>query len=118
MEFQTEPRVLHREWEELIVAADDVLAHPEAFSSDDEYEPGDCLDGYPTLVFESGEIVVDEMWGVREGRIWFSSFSGGVSGFRDGEYVHQYHATTRKLGQFLRLEITSDDELRQRLIAA
>ena len=77
-----------------------------------------CLRGIRRLFFEKGEIYVDEMWGVRDGSIWFSSFQEGVSAIRDGEIVHCYRSSERPLGKFLRLEMRATDGLISRLAAA
>lgn len=116
MEYTIEKKVIHREWDELIIQAEDVLANPEIFADDPEdYEEGGLLEGYPTLVFEKGRVDIDEMWGVKDGNVWFSSYAGGVSTVREGEIIHHYNGREKSLGKFLRLEIRATDDLIARI---
>ena len=116
MDYTIEKKVIHHEWDELIIQAEDVLINPEIFSHDPEdYEEGDTLEGYPTLVFEKGRVDIDEMWGVKDGNVWFSSYAGGVSTVREGEIIHCFHMSERPLGKFLTLEIRATDDLLARI---
>lgn len=117
--FDIEHKVRHEEWDDVVIPAAEVLANPAAFAEfPDEYEDNQCLDDYPTLFFENGNVHVDEMWGVRDGHIWFSSNAEGVSAIRNGEIVHCTYGRERPLGAFLRLEMRLSDSLMARLTAA
>ena len=100
----------------MIIQAEDVLANPEIFADDPEdYEESGLLEGYPTLVFEKGTIHVDEMWGIKNGNVGFSSSESGVSTVREGEVIQHCNGREKPLGKFLRLEITATDDLIARI---
>lgn len=116
MDYTIEYKVVRHEWEELVIQAEDVLANPEIFSDDPEdYEEGGLLEGYPTLIFEKGSIHVDEMWGIKDGNVGFSSFESGVSTVCEGEIIQHCDGREKNLGKFLRLEIIKTDKLIERI---
>jgi len=71
---------------------------------------------YPTLVFERGDIYVDEMWWIRNGNVGTSSFSFGVSSANhEGDQIRHYRFSETNLGKWLAIEFTPSSEIAEAL---
>lgn len=110
MTIAVKRKVVHREWDELHLSAHEFFAEQHLFIDDD-----DLGERYPKLLFDGGVVVVDEMWGVRDGRVWTYSLTQGLVKWRDDQYVELFHGHVGPLGQFTGIEIVLTDKLREKL---
>lgn len=107
-----EHKVSHQEWDEITFDAETLCANREKFLDDDDFAIG-C----PTFEFENGTVFVDESWGFKEGRIYTSSFMGGVTDWssKSQSYIKCYYGRELDLGQLVSVSFTLRDELRASL---
>jgi hypothetical protein len=113
--FSVEHKVLHREWDDVLITSEAFFSNIHIFQDDDDF-----FCGYPTLKFESGSVSVDESFGVRAGRVWTSSFSGGICEWSDnhGQYVKNYHGNSQFLGQLVSVEFTLTEKIKASIAQA
>ncbi|RIV79544.1 hypothetical protein [Pelagerythrobacter aerophilus] len=121
MPCSIEHKVSHREWDEVRIEAGDFFENLPHMVGDaiklgliEHDESIDDLIGCPTLNFENGSVGVDEMWGVRDGRVYTSSFSGGLVEWSAEAacYERLVYGSVRPLGGLVSIEFTLTDELR------
>ena len=117
--FSLERKVIHQEWNAVTIPARDFFMLFEGwFREDDEGEsPLKSYDYHVRFNFENGTMTGDEMWGVRNGRVWTSSNASGVMDWNDeaGQYVSHVYFRETKLGAFVSAEFTLDDGLKNAL---
>lgn len=121
MQFVTEHRISHREWDVVKLDPRDFFTLFERFFKEDE--EGDsplCAYSYmPTFIFENGTVQADEMWGVRDGRVWTSSEPSGIMSYQEdkGQYVKHVRFLQTELGSLTGVELNLNDALREALEA-
>lgn len=109
-------KVIHKEWQEAVFSADDFFEMYDALFSNDESDFDDY--GYsPTFTFENGNIFVDEMWGVRGGKLYTSSYASGVMGWDNErqQYTASVHGHITELGQLVSATFSLDEDLKAAL---
>jgi hypothetical protein len=108
--YKIEHKVSHHEWDDVVFDANWLFANKAAFIDEDGFS-----DGYPTFEFEHGSVYSDEMWRFTEtGRIYISSFSGGVVDWSDTCqcYVKSFYGSTHDLGQLVSASFTLNDRIK------
>ena len=110
-EFTVEHKVSKREWEEISFPAEWFLENFEELLGDDwEWSS-------PTFHFEKGNVFTDEGWGVRQDKLWTSSYQLGIVDWSEDkqQYIKSYHFSQTELGNLVSVSLTLKDDLREKL---
>lgn len=114
MKYSVVDKEVRHRWQEVLLKPEEFFeVYKELF--EDEDSEFSLYDYYPELQFENGSMNPDEMWGVRDGHLWTSSYQGGLLNYEEGQYVRSYYGSQTKLGQLVSVSFTLDEKLTKAL---